>query len=84
MTDREIILALFNPMTKHNFGCLYHDPHIKPRGPCICGFAEVVGNYLAALRAAKEIASEHYGKDRVEKVVEFKEPPELAELTNGT
>ena len=61
MTDREIILALFNPRTKHADGCLVFDRHIKPQGPCICGFAEVVGAYNAAIREAHKISEAHYG-----------------------
>lgn len=61
MTDRDIILALFNPMTGHAKGCLWDDPHIHPRGPCICGFSEVVGHYNAAIREAREIATKHFG-----------------------
>lgn len=58
MTDREIILALFNPETGHKDGCLFKG---NPNLPCQCGFSEVVGRYRAALRQAKEIATTHYG-----------------------
>jgi hypothetical protein len=61
MTDREIILALFNPQTKHADGCLWNDPHIHPRGPCICGFSEAMGSYNVAIREARKIAAGHYG-----------------------
>jgi hypothetical protein len=61
MTDREIILAIFNPAHQHKDGCLVHDRHIKPRGPCTCGFSEIVADYRAAVREAREIASKHYG-----------------------
>lgn len=61
MTDREIILALFHPQNVHNEGCLVHDHHIRPRGPCTCGFAEVIGNYRKAIIEGKKIATKHYG-----------------------
>ena len=61
MQDREIILALFNPQTDHAKGCLVNDPHIKPRGPCICGFPDAVRAYNEAIKAARKIADEHYG-----------------------
>lgn len=78
---RQIILGLFNPMPDgHGKGCLHNDPHIHPRGPCICGYAEVAGKYLWALREAKKIASEHFGKKEVEASCRLKEPPQLVEV----
>lgn len=58
MTDREIILALFHPMPDHLDGCLFKG---DKRLPCQCGHSIVVGNYRAALREAKAIASAHHG-----------------------
>lgn len=77
---RRIIIGLFNPMPdNHKKGCLFNDPHIHPRGPCICGYAETAGEYLWALREAKKIAGEHFGRQEVEAAVRLKEPPELVE-----
>lgn len=77
---RRIILGLFNPMPdRHKDGCLVNDPHIKPRGPCICGYAEVAGEYLWALREAKKIAAKEFGKREVAEAHRLKDPPELVE-----
>lgn len=78
MTDREIILALFHPMSDHAKGCLVNDPHIRPRGPCICGLAEVIGNYNAAIREARKIAEEKYGNSFVAREVKPEDATALA------
>lgn len=76
VTDRSIILGLFNPMPdKHASGCLAHQ-----NGPCICGYAEVAGKYLWALREAKKIASSNYGKAEVDASRRLDEPHELVEV----
>lgn len=88
MTDaekhmRRIILGLFNPMPAgHEKGCLYNDPHIHPRGPCICRYSEVAGEYLWALREAKKIAAEAFTKEAVESSRRLKEPAELVEASS--
>jgi hypothetical protein len=70
-----IILGLFNPMPdKHASGCLANE-----RGPCICGYADVAGKYLWALREAKKIAAENFGKQEVEGAGRLREPHELVE-----
>jgi hypothetical protein len=80
---RRIILGLFNPMPdSHKAGCLVNDPHIKPHGPCICGYAEVAGEYLWALREAKKIAGEHFGKQEIETAPRLKEPRKLLEIVS--
>lgn len=77
---RRIILALMNPMPdRHKDGCLVHDHHIHPRGPCICGYAEVAGEYLWALREGKKIAAAHFGESAVQDAPRLKEPTELVE-----
>lgn len=77
---RRIILGLFNPLPDgHKSGCLVNDPHISPRGPCICGYAEVAGEYLWALREAKKIAADRFGKDEVDNAPRLKEPQKLIE-----
>jgi hypothetical protein len=63
----------------HKSGCLVNDPHIKPHGPCICGYAEAAGEYLWALREAKKIAAERFGKDEVNNAPRLKEPQKLIE-----
>jgi hypothetical protein len=85
MTDteshmRRIILGLFNPMPDgHQTGCLANDPHIHPRGPCICGYSSVAGEYLWALREAKKIAAAHFTQEAVDKSARLGEPPQLVE-----
>jgi hypothetical protein len=75
-----IIVGLFNPMPDgHEKGCLHNDPHIHPRGPCICRYGEVAGEYLWALREAKKIATEHFGKAAVEASRRLEEPHEMVE-----
>lgn len=72
---QKIILGLFNPMPdQHAKGCLTNE-----NGPCICGYSEVAGRYLWALREAKKIAAEHYGYDKVVKAQRLQEPPALVE-----
>lgn len=80
---RRIIISLFNPIPdRHKEGCLHNDPHIHPRGPCICGYSEAASEYLWALREAKKIAAEHYGAKEVEAAMRLKEPPELVEVAH--
>lgn len=77
---RRIILGLFNPTPDgHKAGCLVNDPHIHPQGPCICGYAEVAGEYLWALREARKIAAGAFGKERVETSKRLADPPEFIE-----
>lgn len=79
---RWIILGLFNPMPDgHKKGCLADDPHIFPRGPCTCGYSDIAGEYLWALREAKRIAAEHYGKAEIESAPRLREPEELVEAS---
>jgi hypothetical protein len=81
---RRIILGLFNPMPDgHQSGCLADDPHIHPRGPCICGYSMVAGEYLWALREAKKIAAEHFSQEAVDKSVRLKEPSQLVEAAGS-
>lgn len=72
---RRIILGLFNPTPDHHLkGCLANE-----RGPCICGYSQVAGEYLWALREAKKIAAEHYDTKEVETASRLREPPALVE-----
>lgn len=74
-----IILGLFNPLPDgHPKGCLANE-----NGPCQCGYSEVAGKYLWALREAKKIAGEHYGKVEVEAAPRLKEPREMLRLGNA-
>jgi hypothetical protein len=78
-----IILRLFNPMPDgHKKGCLVDGPHIHPRGPCICGYSQVAGEYLWALREAKKIAAAHYSAKAVEDCRRLKEHPDLVAAAN--
>lgn len=78
-----IVLGLFNPMPdKHADGCLYHDPHIHPRGPCTCGYAKVAGEYLWALREAKKLAAGKFGAAEVDGSRRLKAPPDLVEAAS--
>lgn len=77
---RRIILGLFNPMPDgHEKGCLHNDPHIHPRGPCICRYSEVAAEYLWALREARAVAAAHFDKQEVETSYRLKEPRELVD-----
>lgn len=72
---RRIILGLFNPMPdKHTKGCLANE-----RGPCICGYSRVAGEYLWALREAKKIAAEQFGERDVLDSRRLEEPRPLVE-----
>ena len=77
--ERSIILALFNPMPdKHADGCLS-----RQNGPCQCGYAEVAGKYLWALREAKAIAADCYGKAEVDASRRLEEPREMVEAADA-
>lgn len=76
---RRIILGLFDPMPDgHPKGCLANE-----NGPCQCGYAEVAGKYLWALREAKKIAAEHYGHDKVDANARMNEPQALVEAAQS-
>lgn len=65
-----IILGLMNPMPdRHTKGCLANSG-----GPCICGYSDVAGEYLWALRSAKAIAAEHFGQVEIEDSIRLQEP----------
>lgn len=76
---RRIINGLMNPMPDgHAKGCLSRE-----RGPCQCGYAEVAGEYLWALREAKKIAAEKFGSDKVDGCARLIEPATLVEAVHA-